>query len=97
MRMEHKRYLLLAIGKFADPRCFKNIKRKPIPYEFNKKAWMTASIFTSWIRKFDAKMSYQKRNVILFLDNCSAHPHLTDLQSVRLHILPANTTAKTQS
>ena len=60
---------------------------------------MTASIFTSWIRKFDAQMSYQKRNVILFLDNCSsrsAHPHLTDLRSVRLHFLPPNTTAKTQ-
>lgn len=91
-----EKYPLLAIGKFANPRCFKNIRRKPISYDFNKKAWMTATIFTSWIRKFDAQMSYQKRNVILFLDNCSAHPHLTDLRSVRLYFLPANTTAKTQ-
>lgn len=61
-----EKYPLLAIGKFANPRCFKNIKRKPISYDFNKKAWMTATIFSSWIRKFDAQMSYQKRNVILF-------------------------------
>lgn len=57
---------------------------------------MTSSIFTSWIRKFDAQMVRQKRKVIVFLDNCSAHPHLTDLRAVRLCFLPANTTAKTQ-
>ena len=65
-------------------------------YDFNKKAWMTATIFTSWVRKFDAEMVRQKRKVILFLDNCSAHPTVADLRAVRLQFLPANTTAKTQ-
>ena len=87
---------LLVIGRFANPRCFKNIKRLPVSYDSNKKSWMTSSIFTSWIRKFDAQMVRQKRKVIVFLDNCSAHPHLADLRAVRLYFLPANTTAKTQ-
>ncbi|KAJ4430271.1 hypothetical protein ANN_22483 [Periplaneta americana] len=33
---------LLVIGKSANPRCFKNVRTKPVEYEANKKAWMTA-------------------------------------------------------
>ena len=36
---------LLVIGKSANPRCFKNIEKLPLPFESNKKAWMTAAIF----------------------------------------------------
>ena len=36
---------LLVIGKSANPRCFKNVKKLPLPYKSNKKAWMTAAIF----------------------------------------------------
>lgn len=32
---------LLAIGKSANPRSFKNVRRLPIEYSNNKKAWMT--------------------------------------------------------
>ena len=35
----------LVIGKSANPRCFKNIKKLPLSYESNKKAWMIATIF----------------------------------------------------
>src|SRR5699024_11532775 len=34
---------LLVIGKSKKPRCFRNVKRLPVIYESNKKAWMTRS------------------------------------------------------
>ena len=46
---------LLAIGKFAKPRCFKGIQTLPVQYEANQKAWMKSDIFTSWLIKLDQK------------------------------------------
>ena len=43
--------LLLVIGKSANPKCFKNIKKLLLPYKSNKKAWMTAAIFETWVKK----------------------------------------------
>ncbi|KAL4098294.1 hypothetical protein QTP88_022932 [Uroleucon formosanum] len=36
----------LMIGKFANPRYFKNVKSFPLIYRSNKKAWMTDVLFT---------------------------------------------------
>ena len=37
----------LVIGKYLNPRCFKNVNRKNLGviYETNKKAWMTGIMF----------------------------------------------------
>jgi hypothetical protein len=37
-----QRLPLLVIGKSAKPRCFKNVKKLPVEYTANKKAWMTS-------------------------------------------------------
>jgi hypothetical protein len=34
----------LVIGKFRNPRSFKNVKSLPVNYEANKKTWMTSSV-----------------------------------------------------
>ena len=39
---------LMAIGKFLNPRCMKNIRR-PLNYKANTKAWMTAAYFSEWL------------------------------------------------
>ncbi len=41
----------LVIGKFAKPRCFKNvnINNLPITYQSNSKAWMLTTIFQEWL------------------------------------------------
>jgi len=44
---------LLMIGKSSNPRCFKNVKSKPVEYQANKKAWMTGEVFKNWLLKID--------------------------------------------
>ncbi|GFO43401.1 phosphoinositide phospholipase c [Plakobranchus ocellatus] len=41
-------------------------------------------------------MHCQKRKVLLTLDNCTAHPKVTNLKAVELLFLPPNTTSKSQ-
>ena len=87
---------LLTIGKFKNPRCFRNISCLPTHYEANKNAWMTAVIFENRLRKWNAKLSQKRRKIVLFLDNCSAHPHVEDLEYIELVFLPPNTTSEIQ-
>ena len=64
---------LLAIGKSARARCFKNVSHLPVEYKFNEKAWMTSDIFTEWVIKLDIKFVRERRKVLLIVNNCSAH------------------------
>ena len=41
-------------------------------------------------------MTRQKRKILLFVDNCPAHPHFQNLTSVTLLLLLPNTTSKIQ-
>ena len=86
----------LVIGKSANPRCFKNVRNLPLPYEANSKAWMTSTLFEKWLRKIDFQMKQNDRKIALILDNCTAHPNVSGLTNIKLVFLPPNTTAKTQ-
>ena len=39
----------LLIGKFANPRCLKNVHSLPVTYKHGKKAWMTSQILKEWL------------------------------------------------
>ena len=65
---------LLVIRKSKDLRCFRGVKNLPVIYRNNKNLWMTADIFTEWLQTFDRDMRRQNRNILLLVDNCSAHP-----------------------
>lgn len=84
------------IGKAKNPRCFKGVKSLPVQYSANKKAWMNAELFASWLTQLDKQMEKEKRKIIMFVDNCSAHKTIPPLQWVDVKFLPANTTAKLQ-
>lgn len=86
----------LLIGKFASPRCLKNVHSLPVTYKSSKKAWMTSTLWEEWLRSFDKKMAQQKRKVLLFADNCPAHPVVSGLKAVIVHFLPPNTTSVLQ-
>ena len=87
---------LLVIGKYANPRCFKNLKTLPTQYESNKKSWMTSDIFTSWLKKIDKKFDRQGRKAAMIVDNCPAHPQVKGLKATELIFLPPKTTSHTQ-
>ena len=89
---------LLTIGKFEKPRCMKNIKSLPTSYKWNSKSWMTGNIFEEWVRKLDRSFLLKGRSVLLFIDNCAAHPQIKDLRAVKLVFLPPipNTTSVLQ-
>ena len=86
----------LVIGKSANPKCLKSIKKVPLPYESNKNAWSTATIFEAWVKKLDSRMRKSNGTVALVLDNCTAHPNVIGLTNVKLIFLPPNIIAKTQ-
>ena len=87
---------LLVIGKFQRPRCFSGVANLPTEYKGNKNAWMTSVVFEEWLRKWDNELTIQGRKIVLFVDNCSAHPHISCLQSIELVFLPPNTTSEIQ-
>lgn len=84
----------LVIGKAQKPRCFKQIDTNLLPVHWyaNKKAWMTTIIMQDWLIKLNDRMKLQKRNILLFLDNATSHPHI-ELSNVKLIFFPAQTTS----
>lgn len=86
----------LVIGKSKKPRCFKGVTSFPLTYCANTKVWMTAVLFRQWLQALDKDMKKQKRKIILFIDNCTAHNDVPTLKNVKLEFLPPNTTSKLQ-
>lgn len=95
MSGNHK-LLPLVIGKSKTPRCFRSAKHVPIDWKWNKKAWMTSTLFREFVLSMNSKMSNLKRHVALVIDNCSAHPKMEPLTNVTVFYLPPNTTSHTQ-
>lgn len=87
---------LLVIGKSRNPRCFKNVKTFPCAYVPQHRAWMTAEIFKNWVTEIDKNFGKQKRKVILFIDNCPAHPKEIPTDNVKIVFLPPNATSRLQ-
>lgn len=87
---------LMIIGKYKNPRCFKNIHRLPVNYKFNKRAWMTSEIFTTELREWDQELLRKKRKILLLVDNCPAHPKVEGLRHIKLVFMPPNTSSKLQ-
>jgi len=87
----------LVIGKSKRPRCFENVRTLPCKYSNQKNAWMTSEEFTKFVRQFDTRMRIAKRKVLLFLDNCPAHPaDIPGLTNVKMVFFPKNCTSRLQ-
>lgn len=84
---------LLVIGKSKNPRCFKGVKKLPVEYVANANAWMTSSLFSNWLIKWDLELN---RKIILLVDNCTAHSNSLSLKNIQIIFLPANTTSLIQ-
>ena len=90
----------LFIHKSETPRALKNINKKSLPvnYYWNKKSWMQVSIWNEYLKKLDATMRAQRRNILLLVDNAPTHAlyENTNLTNVNIEYLPPNTTAHLQ-
>ena len=82
-----EKLLLLVIGRYAKPRCFKNAHLH-IKNESNKKAWITATIFEKWIKQLEFDMEQRNRKIVFLLDNCTArHTFIDGLRNITLFFL----------
>ena len=93
---------LWIIGKAKNPRCFSkqrsNLRGLNFAWRFNKRAWMTASIFLDYIEWFDGLMGGRK--VLLLIDSAPGHAagintvlELASLLNTRVEFLPKNVTS----
>ncbi|CAH0713248.1 unnamed protein product, partial [Brenthis ino] len=87
---------LLVIGKAKNPRCFKNVRSLPVTYDAQSRAWMTGIRFIDWLKAVDNHFQIKCRRIILFIDNCPAHPKGVELKNIKLVYLPPNATSKLQ-
>ncbi|KAL7291808.1 hypothetical protein TKK_0014589 [Trichogramma kaykai] len=83
----------LVIGKSANPRCFKLVKKLPVDYENNTTAWMTSKIFSNWLYEWNKQLI---RKILPLIDNCADHKNPPKLKNIEIGFLPANTTALIQ-
>ncbi|GCC34928.1 hypothetical protein chiPu_0013405 [Chiloscyllium punctatum] len=95
---------LTVIGKSKHLRCLKGVHNLPVHYYENKKAWVTREIFSDWFSKHFVPAAQahcrqagleEKCKILLFLDNCSAHPPAKQLvkNTVFGIYLPPNVTS----
>uniref|UniRef100_A0A1B6LJJ7 HTH CENPB-type domain-containing protein n=1 Tax=Graphocephala atropunctata TaxID=36148 RepID=A0A1B6LJJ7_9HEMI len=99
---------LLMIGKSKNPRAFKNVKKLPVIYKNQKKAWMTAALFTEWfhdvfipeVKRYQKALGKEGSKVLLLLDNAPTHPteNLLEREDGRFRamFLPPNVTSLLQ-
>lgn len=101
------RVKLTVVGKFAKPRCFKNVTHLPVDYRAQGNAWMNAEIFCEWFNNvfvpsvkenLREKGMSEDSKVVLLLDNCRAHPLAKELTkgNISVQFLPPNVTSLIQ-
>ena len=100
----------VVIWKYQNPRCMKHFDKSvlPVTYFSQTKAWMTGDVLESILTKLNSRLSYEKRSIILLLDNAIHHILLLDnagchpenlksrFSNIKVFFLPANTTSKLQ-
>ncbi|KAH9078292.1 hypothetical protein Ae201684P_019383 [Aphanomyces euteiches] len=86
---------LLFVGPADRPRCFRGAtpEELEVQYASSKKAWMTRSVFGSWVQNFNSEMCAEGRHVLLLLDNASSHQYEGELSNTSIAMLPPNTTS----
>ena len=90
---------LLVIGKSKRPHSFPKYNSDlshHVTYRSNKHGWMTTAIFTEFLNSLNNKMKHQGWHILMFLDNCSSHPHV-HLSNIKLVFYPKNMMLRLQA
>ena len=92
----------VVIWKCNVPRCFKKLKDPSRPFDANyysnPKSWMMSEVMEAVLTRLNQKLSNEKRNVILLLDNTTCHPEsfIGRFSHIKLVFLLKNTTSMLQ-
>ncbi|KAF7685385.1 Tigger transposable element-derived protein 4 [Cucumispora dikerogammari] len=83
----------LLIEVFKTPRCFKDndLSSLEVKYVSSKSAWMTANIFSNYLKNLNEDLIKEKRSILLISDNFSGHK-IANLSNIKLEFLPKNAT-----
>ena len=73
-----------------------NVDNLPVTYCANKKAWITSQIYTEWLAAWGLYLTKVNLEILLLVDNCTAHPHVSTLKNIQLEFLPPNATSLIQ-
>ena len=57
---------------------------------------MDYTLYEPWVREIDWRMKAAKRNILLLVDNCTAHVTVNGLTNTKVIFLPPNRTSKLQ-
>ena len=60
---------LMVIGYAEKPRGMPKHRKRPVPYRWNKKAWMTSAFFEDWLNEWNTELAEEGRKIALVLDN----------------------------
>ncbi len=88
----------MIIGKYKKPRPFKGKTGMELGFEYynNAKAWMTATLYKTWIEKWNAKLQAQGRNILLLQDNFAGHQVPDRLTNIQVEKFEPNLTSHVQ-
>lgn len=76
-----KKMPLLVVGSAKTPNCFALTKKLPCAYTNQDKSWFDRKVMLHWLSHVMApacKAKFGSQNVVIILDNCSAHHGLED-------------------
>ncbi|CAG0902620.1 unnamed protein product [Darwinula stevensoni] len=74
-----------------------SVRHLPANYHHNKKVSITTPLFLEFLQCFDAKMGCNGRKILLFIDQCPAHPlGIIKLRNMEVVCFPANSTSQLQ-
>ena len=67
----------IVIGKYANPRCLKNVNRNDLPCEYlnQAKAWMMSDLLHKILSQLNSFFKSKNRSILLFLDSAGCHPY----------------------
>ncbi|GBM17063.1 Tigger transposable element-derived protein 6 [Araneus ventricosus] len=57
---------------------------------------MTSEFFSEWLKQINKKICKEKRKIALFVDNCTVHSLIPEMNALKVVLLPPNTTPKLQ-
>ena len=94
----------ICIGKVKTPGsgCLKDFNMTvadlPVDYYNSNKGWMTGWVFDQNLSRWNNKLVFQNRKILLFLDNAPSHIMKEDYTytNINVQFLPPNTTSTIQ-